>query len=243
MVLPVIAARLDGNFSGFRNNEATSGRAWHFINASTEDIEMIFDRTVLYRRISSVLCFTLFAVVVSENLAMAQDELVGARNWWSPTIEGTREHGKLSELVNKRKVYVTTSFTDSRTIPEPSPIRSGDVQRTVLDAFSLHKELQIVPVPSQADFAVVVRTTATTESGDRPPNFSFALDSSTAVDVEVLVVVPGSKRSDGTIRSRVVWESSSSNAQIEAGSAARFTVNGFLWEFSKLKDTVKDKAK
>jgi len=204
---------------------------------------MTFDKTLLYHRISSVLCFTLFAAVVSANLAMAQDELAGVLNWWSPAIEGSSEHGKLSELVNKKKVYVTTSFTDSRTIPEPSPIRPGDVHRTVLDAFSVHKELQIVPVPSQADFAVVVRTTAITESGDRPPNFSFALDSSTAVDVEVLVVVPGSKRSDGTMRSRVVWESLSSNAQIEAGSAARFTVDGFLWELSKLKDTVDVKAK
>jgi hypothetical protein len=145
--------------------------------------------------------------------------------------------------VTKRKAYVTTSFTDSRTIPEPTPIRSGDIHRTVLEAFSVHKELQIVAAPSQADFAVVVRAKATTESGDRPPNFSFALDSSTAVEVEVLVVVPGSKRSDGTMRSRVVWESSSSNAQVEAGSAARFTVDGFLWELSTLRDTVKAKAK
>jgi hypothetical protein len=155
-----------------RNKTATL-RAWHFVNASTEDIEMTFDK-ILDHRISSVLCFTLFAAVVSANLAMAQDELAGgARNWWSPAIEGANEHGKLSELVNKTKVYVTTSFTDSRTIPEPSPIRPGDVQLTVLDAFAVHKELQIVPIPSQADFAVVVRTAAITESSDRPPEFFF----------------------------------------------------------------------
>jgi hypothetical protein len=45
------------------------------------------------------------------------------------------------------------------------------------------------------------------------------------------------------MRSRIVWESFSSNAQIEAGSAARFTVDGFLWELSKSKDTVDVKAK
>jgi hypothetical protein len=216
---------------------------WHFVNASTEDIEMISNKNGLYHRATCLLWFALIAVVLSANLAMAQDELAGARNWWSPAIEGSREHGKLSELVNMKKVYVTTSFTDSRTIAEPSPIRSGDIQRIVLDAFSVHQELQIVPVPSQADFAVVVRIIATTESGDRPPNFSFVLDSSTAIDVEVVVVMRGSRRSDGTIRSRVVWESASSNAQIEAAAAARFTVDGFLWELSKLSHTAKVKAK
>ena len=208
----------------------------------TEGTEMIINKPVLYRRILSVLCFTLLAADCA-TLAATQNDQIGPRNWWSPDAEGTRERGKLPELANKKRVYVTTSFTDSRSISEPSLTRSVDIRRTVLDAFAVHKEFQMVPVPSQADFAVVVRTVASTESEDRPPNFSIALDPSTAVAVEVMVVVPGSKRSDGTRRSRVVWESSSSNAQVEAESAARFTVDGFLLELSKLKDTEKVKTK
>jgi len=195
-----------------------------------------------YFRVLLVVCVTLL-VLDSAVLSAAQNELIGSRNWWSPAADAIRERGKMSELTNKKKVYVTTSFTDSRTTSEPSTTGSRDVYRRVLDAFSMHKDLQVVPVPSQADFAVVVRTTATTESDDRPPNFSTALDPSTAVAVEVVVVVPGSKRSDGTARSRIVWESSSSNAQSEADAAARFTVDGFLWELSKLKDPVKVKSK
>ena len=206
---------------------------------------MIFDKIVPNLRILSVLGLTLFGVMASGNPVFAQEELLGSRNWWSPAIDGSRERGKVSELVNKRKVYVTTFFTDSRTISEPLPIRSGDIHRAVLDGFSTHKELQVVPVPSQADFAVVVRTTVSTDNNDRPPNFSTALDPSTAISVEVVVVVLGSKRSDGSMRSRIVWESSSSNTQVGPESAARFTVDGFLWELSKLKEvqTVKTKAK
>jgi hypothetical protein len=113
----------------------------------------------------------------------------------------------------------------------------------VLDAFSVYKDIQVVPIPSQADFAVVVNATATTENGDRVPNLSFVLDPSTAIAVDVLVLVPGSKRPDGTIRPRVVWGSSVANAQVEAQSAARSTVDGFLWELSKLKNSVNAKRK
>lgn len=127
----------------------------------------------LYGRIVlSVMCFTL-PVLGFATLVMAQSEPAESRNWWTPAADGTREGGKLAELLNRKKVYVVTSFTDSRTIDAPSPTRTGDVHRTVLDAFAVHKEFQVVPGPSQADFAVIVRSTATTEAGDRPPNFSL----------------------------------------------------------------------
>ena len=181
--------------------------------------------------------------LVFANLARAQNDPTESRGWWAPETGGNQGRGKLSEIVNRKKVYVTASFTDSRTASESESPRSGDVRRMVLSAFLEQKELQVVPVPSQADFAVVVRATATTENDVRAPNFSTSLDASTSVGVEVIVVVPGSKRSDGTIRPRIVWESSTMNAQVEPGSAARFTVDGFLWELSKLKEKMKAKTK
>jgi hypothetical protein len=173
----------------------------------------------------------------------AQDVPQESGHWWAPTAGEPKDIGKLSELLNMKKVYVTTSFTDSRTISEPSPTRSGDIHRMVLDAIAVHKEMHVVPVPSQADFAILVRATASTESGDRPPNLSLALDPSTVVAVEVMVLVPGSVQSDRTVRPRVVWESSIPDAQVEAQSAARSTVDGFLWELEKSKDRAKAKVK
>ena len=173
----------------------------------------------------------------------AQTEPVASGNWWSPSVESGWEVGKLSELTSKKRVYVVASFTDSRTISEPSPTRTGDVHRVVLEALTAHKDLQVVSAPSQADFAILVRTSATTESGERPPNLSLALDPSTVIAVNVQVLVPGSKRSNGVIPPRVVWESSIANAQVEAQSAARSTVDGFLWELSRLKEKTAAKTK
>lgn len=187
-------------------------------------------------------CFVLLTRGAA-GVAQAQSEPVASGNWWSPSAENGWEIGKLSELANRKKVYIVASFTDSRTISEPSATRTGDVHRVVLEALTAHKDLQVVPVPSQADFAILVRTSATTDSGERPPNLSLALDASTVVAVDVQVVVPGSKRSNGVIQPRVVWESSVANAQVEAQSAARSTVEGFLWELSKLKEKVAVKGK
>lgn len=174
---------------------------------------------------------------------LAHADVGEAGNWWSPAADGTRESGKVAELATKKKVYVVTSFTDSRTISEPSPTRAGDVHRVVLDAISVYKDLQAVPVPSQADFAIVVRATATTDNSDRPPNLSLALDPSTAIALDVMVLVPGSKRADGTMRPRVVWEFSVANAQVEAQAAARSTVDGFLWDLSKVKEKAATKTR
>ena len=187
-------------------------------------------------------CFVLLACGTAGRVH-AQTEPVASGNWWSPSVESGWEIGKLSELANKKRVYVVASFVDSRTISEPSATHTGDVHRVVLEALTAHKDLQVVSAPSQADFAILVRTSATTDSGERPPNLSLALDPSTVVAVDVQVLVPGAKRSNGVIPPRVVWESSVANAQVEAQSAARSTVDGFLWELSKLKEKAAVKAK
>ena len=196
---------------------------------------MTINRLFRFHQIAlGISCFILFTTGAARG-AQSQTEAVASGNWWNPSADGARESGNLAELANKKKVYVVASFTDSRTISEPSPTRTGDVHRVVLDALTRQKDLQVVPVPSQADFVILVRAFATTDSDERPPNLSLALDPSTVIAVDVLVLVPGSKSSDGSIHPRVVWESSVANAQVEAQSAARSTVDGFLWELSKLK--------
>jgi len=181
--------------------------------------------------VASLMAFAL----ADSGLMYAQSDSGNIRHWWRLSSGESRESGHFSELLNRRKVYVSTSFTDSRTISEPSPTSNSDIRSMVLDALATHRELQVVTVPAQADFAVVVRAAAATESGDRPPNFSLSLDPSTVISVDVLVLVPGSRGAEGSVMPRVVWESSSSNAQVEAQNAARFTVDGFLSDLSKLR--------
>jgi hypothetical protein len=210
---------------------------------SIKEQTMTINMPTLFRRsILRKLSLALF-VLSAASSALAQTETGTSGNWWNPSPDGIRESGKLSELAAKKKVYVLTSFTDARTITEPSPTRIGDIQRAVLEALSVYKDLHVVSVPSQADFAIRVLATVTTDTGDRLPNLSLALDPSTAVAVEVMVLIPGSKRPDGTSRSRVVWESSIANAQVEAQAATRSTVDGFLWELSKQKERAATKSK
>jgi hypothetical protein len=76
-------------------------------------------------------------------------------------------------------------------------------------------------------------------TGERGPNFSLALEEGAEVSVDVAVVVPGTKRPDGSFLPRIVWEQSSSHAQVEAPTAAQFTVDGFLLELRKLQDKKK----
>ena len=204
---------------------------------------MIINKSSLFRRSLLRVWSPALFVLSSAIAVLAQTETATSGNWWNPSPDRVRESGKLSELASKKKVYVVASFTDARSITEPSPTRIGDVQRAVLEALSVYKDLQVVPVPSQADFAIRVLATATTDTGDRLPNLSLALDPSTAVAVEIMVLIPGSKRPDGTSRSRVVWESSIANAQVEAQAATRSTVDGFLWELSKQKERAATKSK
>ena len=161
----------------------------------------------------------------------------GSENWWNLNTErDLAEKGKLKELLAKKKVYVNVSFSDVRPNSPLNNAEQANVNRAVNEAIAAHRDLQKVTYPEEADFAVVVRAATAQGTGDRGPNFSLVLDSEAEVSMEVLVLVPGAKRTDGTRTPRIVWEASSPNTQIEAAAAARFTIDGFLWELRKLRE-------
>jgi hypothetical protein len=174
-----------------------------------------------------LLCSTLTQIVSAQ----------GGQNWWTLNVErDLAEKGKLKELLSKKKVYVSVSFSDTRPNSPISNQEQNNVSRTVNEAISSQKYLQKVTYPEEAEFAVIVRTTTAQGAGDNGPNFSLVLDPDSEVSIEVLVLVPGEKQPDGTRAPRLVWEASSPNTQVEAAPAARFTVDGFLWELRKLRE-------
>jgi len=182
----------------------------------------------------------LIALVFAISLPAASQTAIPAstRNWWAPgnTSRDVTEKGKFSELQAKKKVYINVSFAESRLDTPISPAERRAVEKAVKEAVSSQKGLQVVNVPETADFSVLVRTSTASGAGERGPNFSLALDDDAEVSVDVTVVIPGTKQPNGTFVPRVVWESSSPHAQVEAPAAARFTVDGFLWELKKLQD-------
>ena len=182
--------------------------------------------------LTQVLCSTLLALAFSD-VAAAQT----AQNWWTLNVErDLAEKGKLKELLTKKKVYVNVSFSDTRPNSPANSQEQNNVSRAVNEAVAARKDLQKVTYPEEAEFALLVRASTAQGTGDRGPNFSLLLDPDAEVAIEVLVLVPGSKRADGTRAPRLVWEASSPNAQLEAAPAARFTVDGFLWELRKLRE-------
>jgi hypothetical protein len=160
-----------------------------------------------------------------------------SQNWWTLNSErDLAEKGKLREILTKKKVYVNVSFSDTTPNSPGGNLEQNSVSRAVNDAISAHKEFQKVTYPEEAEFAVIVRAATAQGTGDGGPNFSLLLDTEAEVSLEVLVLVPGTPRPDGTRMPRLVWDASSPNTQIEAASAARFTIDGFLWELRKLRE-------
>jgi len=186
-------------------------------------------RHLAFQIFSASLLLTTFAVVAESQQTV--------QNWWTLNSErDLAEKGKLREILTKKKVYVNVSFSDTRPNSQAGNAEQNSVTRAVNEALFAHKEWQKVTYPEEAEFAVVVRAATAQGLGDRGPNFSLLLDSEAEVSLEVLVLVPGSQRSDGTRMPRLVWDASSPNTQIEAASAARFTIDGFLWELRKLRE-------
>src|SRR6187399_3277785 len=183
-------------------------------------------------RVLTMICFTLLLLVMTTSV-WAQ-----AQNWWVLPATGAAERGKLEEIKLKKKVFLNVTFETSGPGQITSSSEQADIRKNVSEAFKAHKGLTVVLNPSTADFAVVVKTSASQAAGetDRPANFSVSLDPDAEISVDVTVLVPGAKISEGTFKSRAVWQVSSSNVQMEAGAGARFVVDGFLWELKKLRE-------
>ncbi len=192
--------------------------------------------TRFWKRPLRVMTTIVFAGVL---LAFCLTANAQSQNWWSlPQQTGSIEHGKLEELKAKKKVYVNVTYDNNLPGQVTSSAEKSEVQKAVLKAVSSHKGLTVVASPAAAEFAVLVRITASPASAEieRPGNFSVALDPEAEIGVEVTVLVPGTKLADGSSKPRSVWQNGSANVQTEAAPGATFVVGGFLWELKKLKD-------
>jgi hypothetical protein len=170
-------------------------------------------------------------------LAVSAPAAAQPQNWWEVQPSGIVEHGKLDEIKTMRNVYVQIVFNRPGTGQITSETEQADIRRNVIDAFRARKDLTVVAVPEQADFAVILRTTVSVPSADNPRhgNFSVVLDQDEEVSVEAIVMVPR-KMPDGTFRPRFVWENYSPNVQAGAIAGSRFVVEGFLSELKNLRE-------
>jgi hypothetical protein len=157
------------------------------------------------------------------------------RNWWTlDTERDSAQRGHLEELLARKKVYLNVTLGDTRTNSVNS-IERNDIIQAVKEVIVAQRDLKIVTYPEEAEFAILVHASTKQGVGEQGPNFSLRLEAEIEVSIEAFVLVPGTRQRDGTRVPRIIWDASIPNAQTEAASAARFTVNGFFWELKKFR--------
>ena len=154
-----------------------------------------------------------------------------AQSWWS--AGDGHETGKLTEIKQKRKVFLNVAFTSSE--PEiNAEQKQTSIRRLVTRALAEYKGLEIVGTPDQAELTIGVTASmsrATNREGAL--NFAANLDPDLQAALDVTVFLRGRMQRDGTYRPRVVWGMSSQNVFGEPGPAAVFAIDGFIDQLKK----------
>lgn len=185
------------------------------------------------------LCLTVLSMAVSAGATtrqgrQPQPSVAQPQDWWWPPPGGGAERGKLEEIKDKRRVYVTFfAFTGKR---------DGDeIRRNVLRALGSYAGLEVVSRIEQADFALYVsasqmpllnerRARELPVRSDAPPRRPGEPDWPTTLEMSVLV--RGAEQTDGTRRPRIVWESRQ-EAWDSVGADAGSSVRAFIGRLKK----------
>jgi hypothetical protein len=159
--------------------------------------------------------------------------------WWTNQGDSQfREQGKLQELKEKRRVFVSVSYrsTDPNQVSEQT--ERDRLRGAVSRALTAYKGLEIVLAPEKADLAISVTAMDNVGQGGQSGaggNFAASLDPDVETPLEILVLVRGAMQRDGGYRPRVVWELSSPNVRGEAAPAAGFALDGFISQLKKVR--------
>ena len=152
-----------------------------------------------------------------------------SQNWWVVGDAGT-EAGKLQELKEKRRVFLSVAFntneTDINAQQEATVIR-----RLVTQAVSSYSGLQLVSTPEQAEIAINI----VASSGPAETAAAVIADSGPQTPLDVTITVRGRMQRDGNYRPRVVWSMSSQNVHGQPGPAAAFAIDGFIEQLRKMR--------
>ena len=157
-----------------------------------------------------------------------------AQNWWN-VGDVTPEAGKLQEVKQKHRVYLTVVFTTA--LPEVNAQQEqNQIRRLVTRTLESYKEIELVNAADLAEFAITINASQNVAAAGAPAtlgNFSLNLDPNVQIPLEVTVLVRGTQQKNGSYRPRIVWSMSSLNVHGEPGPAAVFAVDGFIDQLKK----------
>jgi hypothetical protein len=156
--------------------------------------------------------------------------------WWTNQgDEQLREYGKLQEIKDKRRVFVSVNYRSTDPNQVSAQTERDRLRAAVSRALSGYQGLEVVLAPERADLAIAVTATNNVGTGAGGGNFAASLDPNVETPLEILVLVRGTMQRDGGYRPRVVWELSSPNVRGEAAPAAEFALDGFISQLKKLR--------
>ena len=186
----------------------------------------------------AILSMAVPAVAMIRQGQRPQTAVARPQDWWWPPLRGDAERGKVEEIKDKRRVYVTFfAFTGRRD--------SDEVRRHVLRALTSYEGVEVVSSIEQADFALHVSASRLPPDArrfggpgqlpvrsDAPPRRPGEPEWPTRL--ELLVLVRGAEQTDGTHRPRIVWKTSR-EAWERVGVGAGSGVRAFVGSLKKVR--------
>ena len=152
-----------------------------------------------------------------------------SQNWWLIGDAGT-EAGKLQELKEKRRVFLSVAFNTNE-LDVNAQQEATVIRRLVTQAVSSYSGLQLVSTPEQAEIAINI----VASSGPAETPAAGIADSGPQTPLDVTITVRGRMQRDGNYRPRVVWSMSSQNVHGQPGPAAAFAIDGFIEQLRKVR--------
>ena len=151
-----------------------------------------------------------------------------SQNWWVVGDAGT-EAGKIQELKEKRRVFLSVAFNTNEADINPQQ-EATIIRRLVTQSVSSYNGLQLVSTPEQAEIAINIIAS----SGPAEP-IAGNVDPGPQTPLDVTITVRGRMQRDGNYRPRVVWSMSSQNVHGQPGPAAAFAIDGFIDQLKRMR--------
>jgi hypothetical protein len=179
-----------------------------------------------YRRMPLLYKYHLYSTLLLLLLAVPTLSQTRPNNWYVHYEKAETERGQISELKDKRRVYVFVSVMGSST--DAIDYQRNRLAQQVSQEIETYGGLEIVKSPEEAEFAInIVASTIGAQAITNP-------DAEKTVDIKFLVLTRGAQRSDGTNVGRILRLVSKTDRG-DSTLIVRQETSAFIKELKKVK--------
>lgn len=169
-----------------------------------------------------VLCSTALLLLAVSSLSQNR-----SKNWYFLYETAGAERGEISELKDRRRVYIYTSLMGLAST-DSVDFRRSRLEQQVTQEIEKYGGLEIVKSPEEAEFAINIISFTEVARGIINP------EAEKTVDVKFFVLTRGAQRSDGTYAARLVKQSRRTD-QGDSTIVVRQETRAFIKELKKVR--------